>query len=186
MDTHQLDDISLIALIIRDQQDALGVLYDRYSRLVFSMAYRTIGDQTLAEEITQDVFLRIWEKAHTYRPERAKVITWITSITRYRAIDILRRQNVRPDEQQSDWDDSPLQVTEEAAQVEQIVELRQRQTRVRAALAGLPESQRQALALAFFYGYSHRQIAEHLQEPVGTIKTRIRTGMQKLRQVLEE
>lgn len=186
MDAHRLDDISLIALIIREQQDALGILYDRYSRLVFSMAYRTVGDSGLAEEITQEVFLRVWEKAHTYRPEQAKVITWIASITRYRAIDILRQQKIRPEGNQAEWDDVVVQESTNATNVEQIVELRQRQTKVRAALAGLPDEQRRALALAFFYGYSHSQIAEHLEEPLGTIKTRIRSGMQKLRQLLEE
>lgn len=186
MDAKQLDDNSLIALINQEQQDALSVLYDRYSRLVFSMAYRTVGDTGLAEEITQEVFLRVWEKAHTYRPEQAKVITWIASITRYRAIDILRQQKIRPEGNQADWDDGLVQENSGAADVEQIVELRQRQSRVRAALTDLPDEQRHALALAFFYGYSHSQIAEQLQEPLGTIKTRIRSGMQKLRQLLEE
>lgn len=186
MDAKQLDDNSLIALINQEQQDALSVLYDRYSRLVFSMAYRTVGDTGLAEEITQEVFLRVWEKAHTYRPEQAKVITWIASITRYRAIDILRQQKIRPEGNQADWDDGLVQEKSDAADVEQIVELRQRQSRVRAALTDLPDEQRHALALAFFYGYSHSQIAEQLQEPLGTIKTRIRSGMQKLRQLLEE
>jgi RNA polymerase sigma-70 factor, ECF subfamily len=186
VDAKQLDDNSLIALINQDHQDALGVLYDRYSRLVFSMAYRTVGDSGLAEEITQEVFLRVWEKAHTYRPEQAKVITWIASITRYRAIDILRQQKIRPEGNRADWDDGLVQENSDAAEVEQIVELRQRQSRVRAALTDLPDEQRRALALAFFYGYSHSQIAELLQEPLGTIKTRIRSGMQKLRQLLEE
>lgn len=186
VDAHQLDDNRLIALIMREQQDALGVLYDRYSRLVFSMAYRTVGDHGLAEEITQEVFLRVWEKAHTYRPDQAKVITWIASITRYRAIDHLRRQKIRPEGNQAAWDDGLVQENAEAAHVEQIVELRQRQRKVRAALALLPEEQRRALALAFFYGYSHSQIAETLRQPLGTIKTRIRSGMQKLRQLLEE
>lgn len=186
MDANQLDDNSLIALIMREQQEALSALYDRYSRLVFSMAYKTVGDSGLAEEITQEVFLRVWEKAHTYRPEQAKVITWIASITRYRAIDILRQQKIRPEGNQAEWDDGLVQESSDAADVEQIVELRQRQNKVRAALAGLPDEQRHVLALAFFYGYSHSQIAEHLQEPLGTIKTRIRSGMQKLRQLLDE
>ena len=186
MDADHLDDNRLIALIIDEQQDALGVLYDRYSRLVFSMAYRTVGDPGLAEEITQEVFLRVWEKAHTYRPEQAKVLTWIASITRYRAIDILRQRNIRPEGNSADWDEGLVLDNADPSDIEQIVDLRQRQSKVRAALAELPDEQRRAVALAFFYGYSHSQIAEHLQEPLGTIKTRIRSGMQKLRFLLEE
>ncbi len=186
MDAQQLDDDHLIALIVEEQQEALSLLYDRYSRLVFSLAYRTIGDSALAEEITQEVFLRVWEKAHTYRPEQAKVVTWIASITRYRAIDLLRKRKIRPEGNQADWDESQAQEASGSTDVEQMVELRQRQLKVRAALAELPVDQRRALALAYFYGYSHSQIAEHLQEPLGTIKTRIRSGMQKLRVLLEE
>jgi RNA polymerase sigma-70 factor (ECF subfamily) len=185
VDAHQLDDKRLIALIVEEQQDALSILYDRYSRLVYSMAYRTVGDSGLAEEVTQEVFLRVWEKASTYRPDQAKVITWIASITRYRAIDILRKRKIRPEGNQADWDEGQVQEKTDPADVEQIVELRQRRTKVRAALAELPEDQRHALALAFFYGYSHSQIAETLQEPLGTIKTRIRSGMQKLRSLLD-
>ena len=184
MDAHELDDKRLIALIVEEQQDALGILYDRYSKLVFSMAYRTVGDSGLAEEITQEVFLRVWEKASTYRPEQAKVITWITSITRYRAIDILRKRKIRPEGNQADWDEGQVLERTDPVDVEQMVELRQRQIKVRTALATLPDEQRRALALAFFYGYSHSQIADQLQEPLGTIKTRIRSGMQKLRGLL--
>ena len=185
MDANQLDDQRLIELIVEQQQDALSILYDRYSRLVYSMAYRTVGDSGLAEEITQEVFLRVWEKANTYRPQQAKVITWVASITRYRAIDVMRKRKIRPEGNQADWDEGQVLEKIDPADVEQIVELRQRRTKVRAALAELPEDQRHALALAFFYGYSHSQIADHLQEPLGTIKTRIRSGMHKLRSLLD-
>jgi len=186
VDAHQIDDNNLIALIIEEQQEALSILYDRYSKLVFSMAYRTVGDSALAEEITQEVFLRVWEKANTYRPEQAKVITWIASITRYRAIDILRQRKIRPEGNQADWNEGLIVDKTDLPDVEQIIELRQSQNKVRSALAELPEDQRRALALAYFYGYSHSQIADYLQEPLGTVKTRIRSGMQKLRNLLEE
>jgi DNA-directed RNA polymerase specialized sigma24 family protein len=98
VDYSSLDDEALIGLLLQANTEALGVLYDRYSRLVFSLALHTVGDPATAEEITQDVFFRIWEKASTYRPEQAKVSTWLTSITRYRSIDILRQRGVRPEQ----------------------------------------------------------------------------------------
>lgn len=186
MDYHILADETLLLLIATDQEGALSALYDRYIRLVYSLALTAVSNQHLAEEITQDVFLRIWEKAETFRAEQGKVSTWIASITRYRSIDMLRRQRVRPEGNQAEWslEDDPDLADE--ILVESQVELAQRQQQVRAALRQLPTEQRQALAFAFFHGYSHSQIAEKLGEPLGTVKTRVRLGMQKLRQLLNE
>jgi len=97
VDFSSLEDENLIEHIIGGQTEALGVLYDRYSRMVFSLALHITGDAAKAEEITLDVFTRIWEKASTYRADRAKVNTWITSLARYRAIDVLRREKARPE-----------------------------------------------------------------------------------------
>jgi RNA polymerase sigma-70 factor (ECF subfamily) len=178
------DDATLLGLIARSHADALSELYDRYSRLVFSLAVGLVGDHATAEEITLDVFARVWDRAATYRPEQAKVSTWLTSIARYRSIDELRRRGARSEshsvplaEVSSEaipWVDSP----------EQAAELALQQQRVRAALADLPLDQREALGLAYFKGYTHREIAEALGQPLGTVKTRIRLAMQKLRQAL--
>ncbi len=89
MDYPKLDDEALLRLITRADEAALGELYDRYSRLVYSMAMNTVGDPALAEEVTQDVYLRIWNKAASYQPGQGKVTTWIASIARYRAIDVI-------------------------------------------------------------------------------------------------
>ena len=181
-----LTDETLIRLIVRSQPDALSVLYDRYSRLVFSLALNIVGDRATAEEITLDVFTRIWEKAATYQPDQAKVSTWLTRITRNRAIDVLRKHSSRPERHSVSW----ANVTDEAMpnhhNPEDITELAVQQARVRAAMAQLPEEQQQALALAYFKGYSHRQIAEILDQPLGTVKTRIRLAVQKLRQILQD
>jgi RNA polymerase sigma-70 factor (ECF subfamily) len=181
-----LNDESLMRLIVHAQAEALNTLYDRYSRLVYSMAYHAVGDPAVAEEITQDVFFRVWEKAGTYRSEQAKVSTWLTSITRYRAIDVLRRRGARPEKHSIGWEelafgDEPSVDGPEGA-AEQALEGQ----RVRAAIAGLPLDQRRALSLAYFQGLSHSQIAEQLGEPLGTVKTRIRLAMQKLREVLQD
>jgi len=180
------DDASLIKLIARSKMDAFSELYDRYNRLVFSVAYAIVGDRAIAEEITLDVFVRVWQQAKTYRPERAKVSTWLVAITRHHAIDILRRKKSNLEESSLDWDIASLQNAFALHGPEEGMELAMQRERVREALSQLPAEQRQALALAYFRGYSHTQIAEALKQPLGTIKTRIRLGMQKLRQLLKE
>lgn len=181
-----LSDGDLIARIVKAEESALSVLYDRYQRLVYSLAFQSIGEKNLAEEITQDVFIRIWEKASSYRPEQGKVITWIVSITRNRAIDEYRRRRVRPENSAIDWEGLEPGEQSDNANLEAEVETALLRQRIRSALATLPREQRQALSLAFFRGYSHTEIAASLQEPLGTIKTRIRSAMQKLQNLLAE
>jgi len=186
VDDKKLNDETLLRLIAQAQESALGELYDRYSRLVYSMALNSVDDPALAEEITQDVFLRIWNKATTYQVEQGKVITWIASITRYRSIDMLRRLKVRPEGNRAVWaeeHDEPFESID-PIDIEEEVQLNQRSDNIREAVAALPKDQRQALTLAFFNGYTHAEIAQILNEPLGTIKTRIRLAMQKLRQTL--
>jgi RNA polymerase sigma-70 factor (ECF subfamily) len=178
------DDVTVIRLIAQAQTDALGELYDRYSRLVFSLALAMVGDRAVAEEITQDVFVRVWQRAGTYRADQAKVSTWLTAITRHHAIDIVRRQNARPESNSVSWDQMPPQAASAAHDLEDHAELSLRRERVRAAVAQLPADQQQVLALAYFNGYTQHQIADALHQPLGTVKTRLRLAMQKLRQRL--
>jgi RNA polymerase sigma-70 factor (ECF subfamily) len=186
LDYKKADDETLLLRIANAEENALGELYDRYGRLVFSMALNSVNDAAMAEEITQDVYLRIWNKAESYRPEQGKVITWIASITRYRSIDLLRRQSVRPEGNRAAWaEEEPLELSD-TVDIEGEVEISQRAHMIRTAITGLPTEQRQALAMAYFQGYSHSEIASLLGEPLGTVKTRIRLAMQKLRQVLQE
>lgn len=186
MDYTKLDDATLLRLIARAQEEALGELYDRYNRLVYSLALNATGDAPLAEEITQDVFLRVWDKADTYRAEQSKVTTWITSITRHRAIDMLRRHKVRPEGNRAEWASEDSPDFPDGIDVEGEVMHAQRRSSVRKAMATLPEDQRRVLAYAYFQGYSHSEIATLLKEPLGTVKTRIRLAMQKLRQTLQD
>lgn len=183
-----LDDESLLRLIAYAKTEALGAFYDRYSRLVYSLALFILSDAESAEEVTQDVFLRIWEKAETYRPEQAKVSTWLTSVTRNRSIDILRRRRVRPEGHQVGLEDGVLEelLSADLPDPEQAAAGNLQAHRVREAIASLPRDQRRALVLAYYHGYSHSEIAAALGEPLGTVKTRIRIGMQKLRGLLEE
>jgi len=186
VDYQKLDDEALLRLVALAQERALGALYDRYARLVYSMALNATGDAGLAEEVTQDVFLRVWNKAETYQAGQGKVVTWLSSIARYRAIDLLRRRSIRPEGNLAPWREEAGQVQPDPVEVEVEVEMAQRRYRVRWAMAQLPPEQRLALAYAFFHGYSHSEIAERLREPLGTVKTRIRLAMQKLRQLLHD
>ena len=178
------DDVTLVRLVAEGETAALSELYDRYNRLVFSIALAVVGDEATAAEITLDVFTRVWQRADSYRPEQAKVTTWLTAITRHHAIDVLRRQRARPEGHSRSWDGLPPQVA--APDPEEDVELALQRQRVRAAVGQLPAEQQEVLALAYFKGYSHQQIAGLLKQPLGTVKTRIRSAMQKLRQLLED
>ncbi len=185
MDYTTLDDESLIRLIMHARTEALGALYDRYGRLVFSLALNTVGDRATAEEVTQDVFLRVWQRAGQYRSDRGKVSTWLTGITRHRAIDQLRRDSVRPAPSRTTaWAEAPPEAEGTSDGPEHSVTAAMEREHVRRALATLPEDQKQVLALAYFQGLSQSQIAAVLELPLGTVKTRIRLAMQKLRQTL--
>ena len=187
-----LDDSDLLELVAARHSDALSVLYDRYSRLVFTVAVHIVGERETAEEITQDVFVRVWEGAGTYRVELAKVSSWIVRITRNRAIDELRRRASRPHFAEADffemsavdqlgydssgWVDDPKETAE----------LKVRSQHVRRIINSLPEEQKQVLGLAYFKGYSQSEIAELTGEPLGTVKSRLRLAMQKLRSLFAE
>ena len=178
------EDHKLLHKIAHRETDALSVLYDRYGRLLYSVAYHMVGNQNLAEEIMLDIFRRVWEKADSYRADRASVRTWLTSMTRNRAIDMLRRESVRPERDSVSWDELLVEPRTTSHSPEMIVSHNIEMQKVHAALAKLPQDQQDVLAMAYFRGDSHSQIANHLQLPIGTVKTRIRLGMQKLRHML--
>jgi len=185
MNHQTVSDENLIRQIVLGRPEALSELYDRYSRMVFGLSVNAVGDAATAEEITQDVFVRVWERAGQYRADLAKVSTWLTSITRHRTIDQLRRRSVRPEGKSLAWADVSPEAEPRGDGPEQDVELKIQQQRVRAAVAQLPEEQKQVLALAYFQGYSQTAIAETLGLPLGTVKTRVRLAMEKLREMLE-
>lgn len=182
----QLDDTALIQEIQHKNEAALSELYDRYSRLVYSVALNIVGRTEDAEEITLDVYTRVWEKAHTYRAERSKVYTWLASMARNRAIDIVRREKVRPMEHSVGWDELTREPQSSGDDPEQAAHLAIQSRRAIEAIDGLPEVQKEVLALAYFKGYSHSEIARELDIPLGTAKARIRSGMQKLRALLQD
>ena len=180
-----VDDIQLLRLIAQAQTEALHELFERYNRLVFSVALAIVGDRGTAEEITLDVFVQVWKRAGTYQQDRAKVSTWLIAITRHHSIDFLRWQKSRPETDSLNLEGISLHNGPVVHNLEENVELNLQRDRVRKALSQLPDEQRETLVMAYFKGYTQSQISEALGEPLGTVKTRIRLGMQKLRKLLE-
>jgi len=175
-------DRALVARIERRDADALGKLYDRYAARLNGLAARILGDTGDAEEVLQEVFLYVWRAASTFDASRGSVIAWLLVATRSRAIDRLRargaagRGNLRP-----------LEESPEAASpddVEAGLEGRQWQIVCRKAIAELPDDQRRALELAYFEGLTQQEIAERTRAPLGTVKTRVRLGLMKLRELI--
>ena len=180
------DDERLISLITQSQQEALAELYERYHRWVFGLALFIVEDQATAEEITLDVFMRVWQKAGTYRAEQAKVRTWLTSVARHHAIDVLRHRAARVDPFAVHWDEAISRMVSPGPDTQESAELSLHREYILAAVARLPHKQKQALILAYFGGYTQSQIAELLGQPLGTIKTRLRLALLKMRELLRE
>jgi RNA polymerase sigma-70 factor (ECF subfamily) len=178
-------DEQLIRAVARGEQPAFETIYDRYAPSVFGSALRLLGHREGAEEAVQEVFWRVWQRAGSYNGQRA-FAPWLYGIAHHYCIDELRRRRIRPQPVYED-DEHPvlrtipsdLDVSETALQTEQ------RRILAR-GLRRLPLAQRQALELAYFAGLTHQQIADRLGLPVGTIKTRIRLGLRKLRTLLQE
>jgi len=184
--SYQESDRTLIQQIGAGDPKVLSILYDRYKTLVFSLAIKITGSHETAEDITLDVFTQIWKNADQYHSEKGSVKGWIASIARYRSIDTLRRSKVRSDINRPQWSDVQLEALPSNDNPGEALELEERRHKVSGAIAKLPEDQQKVLAMAYFKGYSHRQISAALDEPLGTIKTRIRLGLQKLRQIFKD
>ena len=176
----------LLERIVKGDPAGISDLYDRYKTLVFSVAYNVLGNMEDAEEVTLDVFSKVWEKAESYTPQKASVKVWVASIARNRSIDVLRRRNTRLTFQSPKWADACLECLPAIENPEEDLEMAMAQRAITDALAQLPANQRDALSLAYFRGNSHSEIAEILDEPLGTIKTRIRSALQKLRKIMAD
>jgi RNA polymerase sigma-70 factor (ECF subfamily) len=182
-DQPALPDDVLIKMVAARHEPALGVLYDRYIRLIFSVALRITGDRQTAEEVVQDVFQNVWVSAPGYQANAGSLSSWLLGITRHRAIDATRSKRERARNREQTLDVTFASAT--GAGPEDEVDLRLQREAVREALAELPTSQRQAIELAYYGGLTGAEIADRLGEPVGTIKTRLRLGLMKLRDRLQ-
>ena len=177
-----LSDEALVALVARADGDALAELYDRVGRIAYGVALRVLRDERLAEDAVQEAFLQVWRSAATFRAERAKASTWVLTLVHRRAVDLVRREERRRAEPLTD--DSVLGAAPEAT--DEAAWLRFERERVRAALAQLPDVQREAIELAYYGGFSQSELAEKLGVPLGTIKSRMFTGLARLRELLDD
>jgi RNA polymerase sigma-70 factor (ECF subfamily) len=176
----EMEDGELLQSVARGDQDALLTLHKRYVNLVYSMAWRVLQDVGLAEEVTQDIFLKLWRKGHQFDPARGRFSSWLLSVTRFAAIDRLRREDRQP---------FPANLStgeqDETAALEQLLPTDhaawERGRHLRLVLEQLPLEQRQIIELAYFGGLTHSELAEHLGLPLGTVKGRLRLGLEKLR-----
>jgi len=176
----------LVEAVAGGDSGALAELYDRAGRLVFALTSRLLGDPSSAEEVTLDVFLRVWRRADSFDPRRGSVSAWLLAMARSRALDRLRSVNARGRRETPLSGELAARLGEPSESGGIQAEIaRERRTAVQRALAELPEPQRRAVVLAYFPGLTHVEIAERLGEPLGTVKTRIRLGMKKLRGLLE-
>jgi RNA polymerase sigma-70 factor, ECF subfamily len=173
-----LADENLISFVGQGDAEAFTILYDRHSRAAFSLAYRVMGERQAAEDLAQEAFLKVWRSATSYRPQRGSVRTWLLSIVRNRAIDQIRSQASRRRTQEKIEASAPRSQPSEA-----FVETWRSSQRdqVREALNILPPEQLKTLELAYFSGYTHVEIAELLGVPLGTVKSRMRLGLKKIR-----
>jgi RNA polymerase sigma-70 factor (ECF subfamily) len=174
------EDTDLILKVAGGDQEAFLKLYDRYSSKVYALALRMMGESMTAEEVTQDAFLKLWSRAASFNPDRGAFLTWMLTITRRTALDRIRFENRRPKLVDSEnvehetWHEIPdVESTSDEA----------RWRSLRFAVMDLPIDQRYVIELAYFHGLSQSQIAEHISIPLGTVKTRMRLGMEKIRRV---
>lgn len=177
-DEPQTAEVQLLERIRDGDETALAEFYDRFARLVFSVTYHVLQNDTLAEEVTQDTFLKIWNRAHQWDSSRGKVTTWLLTIARYTAIDRLRAEQRRDGRGQLDLEDVVNILGENAPMDEPLWADEQV---IRDILAEIPPDQRQVIELAYFRDMSHTEMAEALDLPLGTVKGRVRAGLSKLR-----
>ena len=176
----RLSDEALLAAVARSDEAALAELYDRFGCMAYGLALRVLRDSSLAEDAVQDAFLNVWRSAEGFQADRAKASTWVLTFVHRRAVDLVRREERRRTE------------PEEAAPVptgpgaDEDVERRSKREVVQGALQQLPPEQREAIELAYYGGYTQSELAERLGEPLGTIKSRMFTGLQRLRALLDK
>ena len=183
-DYSALDDEELISLIGTQDRHALEEFYARYSSPVYSIAMQMLGDSGAAEEVTQDAFFNVWRRASSYRTDRGKVSTWLFSIAHHRVIDETRRRK-RHEENQSPQDVQLLaERADESGDPAKFVMGQMRRSKIKEALSGLRPEQRDVVVFAYYGGLTQSEIAKKLDQPLGTVKTRMRLGLRALKEVM--
>jgi RNA polymerase sigma-70 factor (family 1) len=183
-DGQYIDDICLLALIAQQDRNALARLFDRYAPVVHAIAFKILGITEEAEEIVLDVFSQVWRNARTYDSKRARVDTWLFLLTRSRALDRLRSLQRRMRVTTASTIAAKVELQVCTSNPEEEIVINERRATVHRALAKLPDEQKQVLEMTYYQGLSHREIADLTGISLGTIKTRIRLGLSKLRGIL--
>lgn len=174
-------DDALLHLIVQGNEDALAELYDRYGKLAYSLAYRMLGDAHGAEDVVQEAFINIWRKAGLYVAKRGTARTWLLAVVHHSAVDLCRRRRGKiPTELPLEWEELVVDPNDLWSEVSNNLDREE----LTDCLAKIPKEQREAIELAYFGGFSQREIAETKGVPLGTVKGRIRIGMEKLRDLL--
>jgi RNA polymerase sigma factor (sigma-70 family) len=179
-DFAHLSDEAVVALVARSDDLALAELYDRFGNLAYATALRTLRDQALAQDAVQDAFLQAWRSASRFHAERGSARVWLLTLVHRRAVDLVRREQRRRTLPEAEAPEARTAGADEA------VWLQLERTRVQAALAQLPDQQREVLELAYWGGFTQSELAERLAQPLGTIKSRMFAGLARLRDLLDE
>lgn len=177
------DDVQLMQQIRQKDPDALEKLYDRYEQMVYSFAYRIVKDSMAAEEVMQELFMRIWKNAEQYDSAKGKLSTWMFTVTRNIALDQLRKNNTRPPQQSADAEELQ-QLRDTGAMTEDMVEMLVAGEQIREALLELSRDQQQVMDLIYYQGLTQQEVAYHVAVPLGTVKSRVRLAMRQLQKRL--
>lgn len=179
-----LSDQELLELLVDKQRVALEVLYQRYSGAIYSLAMHMLRDRGAAEEVVQDAFLNVWRRASSYRSDRGKVAAWLFSVGHHRIIDELRKRKRRDQTTLVPDIEAVHQTEDEAADPSKYTDQQMQRSRIKDALQLLRPEQRNVVVLAYYGGLTHTEIAEKLNQPLGTVKTRMRLALKKLRETM--
>jgi RNA polymerase sigma-70 factor (ECF subfamily) len=185
--TTSMIDPNLLALVAKGDQQAFSQLYDHSSTLLFTLAVRILGNREEAAELLQDVYLEVWRKVSRYDVGRGTPVAWLVTLTKSRAIDRLRARAARGYRATTSLEaGTAMQVADPSPSPLETQADQELRIAVGTAVAGLPQAQQQAIELAYYEGLSHAEIAQRLNQPLGTVKTRIKLGMSKLRDGLQQ
>lgn len=183
---NELSDEALLSAIAGGAVWAMDSLYQRYSRILYSLAYRIVADHQIAEDLLQDAFLSVWRRSTSFSPQAGAARSWLISILHHRAIDHLRRVRRRSSMQEAPLEELEFDETTAVADVWDEAWRSVQSSQVRAALMKIPTEQRMVIELAYFQGWTHTEIAEGTQTPLGTVKARMRLGLNHLKRALLE
>lgn len=177
----EVDDRALLLAMQQGDEPAVAALYDRYGGIVYGLAYRITGEGSLAEDVVQEAFVSVWKQCGRFDPARGQVRSWLLTIVHHKAVDAVRRRSGRSERA---LPEGPEEFIATDGRPEQLAEMTMDAAAVREAVRLIPEEQRQTVTMAYFEGLTHVEIAERMQVPLGTVKSRLRIGLEKMREYL--